>query len=215
VLAFRLIIFNQFVFLLHSFIIVFQTLQCLFGSFSESLESGMTSELFNRCSSRDQRFNSSSEDVTSGVFQAIGQLTTSIGSNRLVSGFFQSILNFAGFRDFLSRSAKTFPAFPSEVTNELGFASIQFQFLSGRSGLYAVFFNSENAIGLSTRLLYFNNSVTSVSISDPRVLQSADETLNSRRRVFLPSFERETTLVARVNTHANADIVNVPLFATL
>lgn len=187
----------------------------MFGSFTESLESGISSELFSRCSSRDQRFNSSSEDVTAGVFQSVGQLTSIGSSNQLVSRFFQSILNFGGFRDFLSRSAKTLPAFPSELTNELGIASIQFQFVAGKSGYYIVIFSSDNAIGLSSRLLHFNNSVTSVSISDPRVFLNAEETLNSRRRVFLPSFERETAFVARVTTQTNTDMTNVPLVPTL
>ncbi len=197
--------------LFYVFLIFFQTLLCLFSSFSDFLESRISSQLLRRCSSGEQRFNSS-VTLDAGVFQAVGQFVGS--SNQFVANtrFIQSMLNFAGFRDFLSRSAKTSPAFPSQLTNELGMSSIQFQIVSGRSGYYAVIFSSDNAIVLSRRLFYFNNSVTSVSISDPSVIQNANVTLNSRRRVFLPSFARERTIVARVNTQTSTD---VSLVATL
>ncbi len=125
------------------------------------------------------------------------------------------MLNFGGFREFLSQSAQTFPAFPSQLTDESGMSSIQFQIVSGRSGYYAVIFSSENAINVSSRLLKFTNSVTNVSIADPRVLVNSNVTLNSRRRVFLPSFERERTLVARLTTQTNTNISSIPLVPTL
>jgi hypothetical protein len=196
---------------------VFQSLQCLFASFPQSLESDIISNEVSRCFLRDQRFSSSftTEGALSGVFQAVGQLT-SIGSiNQLVSRNFQSMLNFGGFREFLSRSAQTSPAFPSQLTDESGMSSIQFQIVSGRSGYYAVIFSSENAINVSSRLLKFTNSVTNVSISDPSVIQNANVTLNERRRVFLPSFAREKTLVARLTTQTNTNVSSIPLVATL
>ncbi len=178
-----------------------QLLQCVFAALPGGVASASVAgiqNLLSQCSS-PQRSNTSSnsfQEAEEVAFAAVSQFTNVAGGKQFVSKYLSSILSFSGFSDFLGNFAKIIPNRPATLTDQNGVSQIQFQFSAGSSGYYAVIFLSGNAVGFYPGLLNFQNPI--VSIAAPNMPQASTVTINPKQAVALPSFQVQTSFVARL-----------------
>jgi hypothetical protein len=178
----------------------------VFSALPESSSGAVNANMINlmqQCSVAESGAgNFTLDDAEAGAFEAVGQLTN-MASGKQFFKYLQSILNFPGFSTALSNFAQTNPNRPSSLTDKNGKAKIQFEISAGNSGYYAVLFISGSAVGVFKDLLYFENLVTDVYVSDYSGLKPSAVTLLEKSAVYLPSFEKRTRVVARLKTRIN------------
>jgi hypothetical protein len=184
----------------------------VFSALPESSIGDVSANMINlmqQCSLAESSAGNFSLDnsADASIFEAVAQLTN-MASGKQFFKYIQSILNFPGFSSALSDFAQTIPNRPSSLTGKDGKAKVQFEISAGSTGHYAVLFISGSAVGVFKDLLYFENLVTDVYVSDYSGLKPSAVTLLEKSVVYLPSFEKRTRVVARLKTQIDGRIPN-------